>query len=78
LLPVPSKWSIAIGPPVSVSTDSSDNEATLETAESVRRRIDQMIAELLVQRRSILFGDPGETPTPAQGRPLVRWWRICL
>jgi 1-acyl-sn-glycerol-3-phosphate acyltransferase len=57
LLPVPSKWSIQIGPPVAVPTDGLDNgEATLETAEYVRRRIDQMIAELLVQRRSILFG----------------------
>jgi 1-acyl-sn-glycerol-3-phosphate acyltransferase len=57
LLPVPSKWSIQIGPPVAVpSAQVDNNEATLETAEAVRRRIDQMIAELLVQRRSILFG----------------------
>ena len=41
---------------MAVPNEEVDNEATLETAESVRRRIDQMIAELLVQRRSILFG----------------------
>jgi 1-acyl-sn-glycerol-3-phosphate acyltransferase len=56
LLPVPRKWSIQIGPPIEVPKNGESAEGTLETAEAVRRRIDQMIAELLVQRRSILFG----------------------
>jgi 1-acyl-sn-glycerol-3-phosphate acyltransferase len=56
LLPVPSKWSIQIGAPVAVPKEGDGSDGTLETAEAVRRRIDQMIAELLVQRRSILFG----------------------
>ena len=69
LLPMPTKWSIQIGAPISVPDSGSgasngdpaayaaEQEAsTLELAELVRRRIDQMIAELLVQRRSILFG----------------------
>ena len=55
LLPVPTKWSIQIGPPIPPPIrDGAD--ATLETAETVRRRIDHMIADLLVQRRSIIFG----------------------
>jgi hypothetical protein len=52
---VPTKWSIHIGPPVAVPPGDSPAE-TLEVAETVRRRIDQMIADLLVQRRSIIFG----------------------
>ncbi len=56
LLPVPSKWSIQIGTPVEVPKDNGSGEGTLEVAEAVRRRIDQMIASLLVKRRSILFG----------------------
>jgi 1-acyl-sn-glycerol-3-phosphate acyltransferase len=55
LLPVPTKWSIQIGPPIMVPSGDNSTE-TLEIAETVRRRIDQMIAELLVQRRSIIFG----------------------
>ena len=55
LLPVPTKWSIHIGPPIPVPQGDSAAE-TLEVAETVRRRIDQMIADLLVQRRSIIFG----------------------
>jgi 1-acyl-sn-glycerol-3-phosphate acyltransferase len=55
LLPVPTKWSIRIGPPISIR-QASGEDGMLEVAETVRRRIDQMIAELLVQRRSILFG----------------------
>ncbi|HEY0710281.1 MAG TPA: lysophospholipid acyltransferase family protein [Polyangia bacterium] len=55
LLPVPTKWSIRIGPPISIP-ETAGEQGTLEVAETVRRRVDQMIAELLVQRRSILFG----------------------
>jgi 1-acyl-sn-glycerol-3-phosphate acyltransferase len=54
LLPVPTKWSIHIGPPI--PPPEGDGEDNLETAEAVRRRIDHMIADLLVQRRSIIFG----------------------
>jgi 1-acyl-sn-glycerol-3-phosphate acyltransferase len=54
LLPVPTKWSIHIGPPI--PPPDGDGEDNLETAEAVRRRIDHMIADLLVQRRSIIFG----------------------
>ena len=55
LLPVPTKWTIQIGPPISqpVLGDSSGMAAV---AEQVRSAIDGMIADLLVQRRSILFG----------------------
>lgn len=56
LLPVPSKWSIQIGPPIAVPKQGDDTDGTLEVAEAVRRRVDQMIAELLVQRRSVIFG----------------------
>ena len=61
LLPVPSKWSIQIGEPMSVppatpGAQSAAQEDTLEFAEAVRQRMDRMIADLLVQRRSILFG----------------------
>jgi 1-acyl-sn-glycerol-3-phosphate acyltransferase len=55
LLPVPSKWSITIGKPIAVppAVDAAD---TLAIAESVRSILDQMIADLLVRRRSIIFG----------------------
>jgi 1-acyl-sn-glycerol-3-phosphate acyltransferase len=56
LLPVPTKWSIQIGPPVAVPKGNGSDADTLEVAETVRRRVDQMIADLLVQRRSIIFG----------------------
>jgi 1-acyl-sn-glycerol-3-phosphate acyltransferase len=56
LLPVPTKWSIQIGPAVEVPKSNGSDEDTLEVAETVRRRVDQMIADLLVQRRSIIFG----------------------
>jgi len=60
LLPVPTKWSIQIGAPIAPpppnDNPSGESEDTLELAETVRRRLDQMIADLLVQRRSIIFG----------------------
>lgn len=56
LLPVPTKWSIQIGKPIDVPAAAPGREDTLEVAETVRREIDQMIADLLIQRRSILFG----------------------
>jgi 1-acyl-sn-glycerol-3-phosphate acyltransferase len=54
LLPVPAKWSIQIGKPISATGPSDDD--TLETAEQVRSVIDRMIADQLLTRRSIFFG----------------------
>jgi 1-acyl-sn-glycerol-3-phosphate acyltransferase len=57
LLPVPTKWTIRIGTPVMPpSADPSEDNGTARAAEEVRSAIDTMIAELLAQRRSILFG----------------------
>jgi 1-acyl-sn-glycerol-3-phosphate acyltransferase len=55
LLPVPTKWTIQIGAPVPAPTPG-DDEGTARAAEAVRSSIDGMIADLLAQRRSILFG----------------------
>ncbi len=55
LLPVPSKWTIQIGAPIA-PPDPGDKAGLIHVAESVRGAIDTMIADLLVQRRSILFG----------------------
>jgi 1-acyl-sn-glycerol-3-phosphate acyltransferase len=55
LLPVPAKWSIRIGPAISPPPSQAEDD-TLEVAEQVRTAIDQMIAELLLARRSIIFG----------------------
>ena len=52
LLPVPTKWRIKIGTPVEIPADSD----TLEQAEAIRRQMDRMIADMLVERRSIIFG----------------------
>ena len=53
LLPVPAKWSIQIGKPISATPSDDD---TLEIAEQVRSAIDRMIADQLLARRSIFFG----------------------
>jgi 1-acyl-sn-glycerol-3-phosphate acyltransferase len=55
LLPVPTKWTIQIGTPIAPPR-AGDEEATSRVAETVRSAIDGMIADLLAQRRSILFG----------------------
>jgi 1-acyl-sn-glycerol-3-phosphate acyltransferase len=55
LLPVPTKWTIQIGRPIA-PPKPGDEEGTTRAAEDVRRAIDGMIADLLAQRRSILFG----------------------
>jgi 1-acyl-sn-glycerol-3-phosphate acyltransferase len=55
LLPVPTKWTIQIGPPIAPPA-AGDHPGTARVAEAVRSGIDTMIADLLVQRRSILFG----------------------
>jgi 1-acyl-sn-glycerol-3-phosphate acyltransferase len=55
LLPVPTKWTIQIGPPVAPPPQDDEKE-TPRVAEIVRGAIDGMIADLLAQRRSILFG----------------------
>lgn len=57
LLPLPTKWTIQIGEPVALRPDlPNDDDAVLEAAERVRQRLDRMIADLLVSRRSIFFG----------------------
>jgi hypothetical protein len=55
LLPVPTKWTIQIGTPVA-APNLDDAQGTSRAAEAVRSSIDGMIADLLAQRRSILFG----------------------
>jgi 1-acyl-sn-glycerol-3-phosphate acyltransferase len=55
LLPVPTKWTIQIGAPVP-PPQPGDEGGTSRVAEAVRSSIDGMIADLLAQRRSILFG----------------------
>lgn len=55
LLPVPTKWTIQIGTPIP-PPPVGDEPATARVAEEVRSAIDGMIADLLAQRRSILFG----------------------
>jgi hypothetical protein len=55
LLPVPTKWTIQIGPPIA-PPQPGDEGGTARVAEDVRSAIDTMIADLLAQRRSILFG----------------------
>jgi hypothetical protein len=54
LLPVPAKWSIQIGE--AISPMSQPDRDTLEVAEQVRSVVDGMIADLLIERRSIFFG----------------------
>lgn len=56
LLPVPSKWSIKIGEPMRFPPGKGTKEETLEMAETVRSKLDHMIAELLASRRSVIFG----------------------
>jgi 1-acyl-sn-glycerol-3-phosphate acyltransferase len=55
LLPVPTKWTIQIGTPIPAPAEG-DFQGTTVAAEQVRASIDTMIADLLVRRRSILFG----------------------
>ena len=55
LLPVPTKWTIQIGKPIAPPRPD-DQAGTTRVAEEVRSAIDAMIADLLAQRRSILFG----------------------
>jgi 1-acyl-sn-glycerol-3-phosphate acyltransferase len=55
LLPVPTKWTIQIGSAIA-PPPPGDGPGTVRVAEAVRTAIDGMIADLLVQRRSILFG----------------------
>jgi 1-acyl-sn-glycerol-3-phosphate acyltransferase len=55
LLPVPTKWTIQIAPPVAPPA-TGDDEENAHVAEEVRQVIDGMIADLLAQRRSIIFG----------------------
>jgi 1-acyl-sn-glycerol-3-phosphate acyltransferase len=57
LLPVPTKWTIRFGEPIRVPVNGgAEADVTATTAEQVRQSIDAMIADLLAQRRSIIFG----------------------
>jgi 1-acyl-sn-glycerol-3-phosphate acyltransferase len=56
LLPVPTKWTIQVGEPITIPPSETDRDDTIELAEAVRRRMDSMIADLLVHRRSVIFG----------------------
>lgn len=57
LMPLPTKWTIRIGKPIQVPAVDVDNPvAVLEAAEAVRTQVDTMIAEMLLERRSIFFG----------------------
>ncbi len=56
LLPVPTKWTIRVAEPIRLPDGSGSKEETLEMAETVRSKLDRIIAELLASRRSILFG----------------------
>jgi 1-acyl-sn-glycerol-3-phosphate acyltransferase len=56
LLPVPTKWTIRFGPAIHIPPTKDGEDVTTTTAEQVRDSIDGMIAELLSQRRSIIFG----------------------
>jgi 1-acyl-sn-glycerol-3-phosphate acyltransferase len=55
LLPVPTKWTIQVGAPIPPPA-AGDEGGTPAAAEAVRSAIDGMIADLLAQRRSVLFG----------------------
>jgi 1-acyl-sn-glycerol-3-phosphate acyltransferase len=55
LLPVPTKWTIQIAPPIAPPASADDHE-TARVAEEVRMAVDGMIADLLAARRSIIFG----------------------
>ena len=57
LLPVPTKWTIQIGAPIPPPPPVADDpDGTTRKAEEVRSAIDTMIAALLAQRRSVIFG----------------------
>ena len=60
LLPVPTKWTIRFGTPIHcpavIEGQDDAEDVTTTIAEQVRHSIDTMIAELLAQRRSIIFG----------------------
>lgn len=54
LLPVPAKWSIHIGAPI--PSDAHTGKEPMQIAKQVKQQIEEMIAELLLARRSIVFG----------------------
>ena len=56
LVPVPTKWTIEIGEPMLLPQGTGSKEETLEMAETVRSKLDHMIAALLASRRSVIFG----------------------
>ena len=56
LLPLPSKWTIQIGAPITVPTGGDTKMTIAETAERVRGQIDGMISTILTHRRSVFWG----------------------
>jgi 1-acyl-sn-glycerol-3-phosphate acyltransferase len=56
LLPLPSKWTIQIGAPMTVPTGGDMKLTIAETAERVRGQIDGMISSILTHRRSVFWG----------------------
>lgn len=60
LVPLPSKWHIAFGEPISTAdyapTDADDPMVTFELTDQVRETIQQTLYRLLAGRRNIFFG----------------------
>jgi len=61
LIPLPTKWFIAFGEPLYFNTEygpegASDRILVNKLAEQVRTRIQEMLDELLKERKSVLFG----------------------
>ncbi|MGC2656015.1 MAG: lysophospholipid acyltransferase family protein [Mycobacterium sp.] len=60
LLPLPSKWHIAFGEPISTAdydpTDADDPMVTFELTDQVRETIQQTLYRLLAGRRNMFFG----------------------
>jgi 1-acyl-sn-glycerol-3-phosphate acyltransferase len=56
LLPLPSKWTIQVGAPMTVPAGGDMKLTIAETAERVRGQIDGMISAILTHRRSVFWG----------------------
>jgi 1-acyl-sn-glycerol-3-phosphate acyltransferase len=60
LVPLPSKWHIAFGEPISTehyaAADAEDPMVTFELTDQVRETIQQTLYQLLAGRRNMFFG----------------------
>ena len=56
LLPIPTKWTIQIGSPISPDRTPGGDEDSLDVALHVREVISGMLGRLLADRKSIIFG----------------------